>query len=288
MVLQAGQVSLSPIQWESVSSGTHKCTLERVPRCRVASATAELQKQVDRAVESKDYELAASLQRKLDSAEPAAPVETDVWRKAYLQQLPSVVTWICSLPRGLRLAYGAGCCPSATEARHITGENCCTIAKGTWSKIVAAEEEARADQLQAAESLVKQILTRAAYLGHCKVGISPIAIQSGGPTLYTWTVHQEMAPALFTTRSRWEGRGNGGRDNGSSEPATEPGGYGSLSFPFQRDVVAKSAMSTSRWKGRDSEPYPPGSDATAKMQMWLHLFSMLLKGRSYILRREKG
>ena len=41
-------------------------TLERVPRPRVTGSTAQLQKQLEQAVESMDYELAASIKRKPD------------------------------------------------------------------------------------------------------------------------------------------------------------------------------------------------------------------------------
>lgn len=198
--LHSGRVSLSPIDWESVMSGTHNCTFERVPRLRVASAAAELQTKLDQAVESKDYELAASLKRKLESAEPSAPVAKEVWRETYLLHLPSVVTWLSSLPRKFQLA--AGRCPN--DAGQITGEDCRTLAMGAWSRIVAGEEEARAYQLTAAESLVKQILTRAAHLGHRKVVISPLdvdlrpSVSSDRHTcVATWTVHAEMAAAAF-------------------------------------------------------------------------------------------
>jgi hypothetical protein len=230
-VLRAGRIALSPVEWELVNGPTAQdhesrslnslgvppeavqgLTLERVPRPMVTGSTAELQKQLEQAVESKDYELAASLKRKIDSAESVSPVAEEVWkgpRRKKLPSLPSVVTWISS-PLHVRQPASGATCPAANEAGTITGEICRNVAIGVWSKIVAGENEARADELEAAELLVRQILMRAAHLGHRHVRLSALDIRgqnsqqrSDGsytmpcPNIVCWTVHQEMVAAAF-------------------------------------------------------------------------------------------
>jgi hypothetical protein len=188
----------------------------------VTGLTDELQKQLEQAVESKDYELAASIKRKIESAESVSPVAEEVWkrpRRKKLLSLPSVVTWISSPPHVRQPASGATC-PAANEAGLITGEICRNVAIGVWSKIVAGENEAKADKLEAAELLVRQILMRAAHLGHRHVRLSALDMRgqisqrrSDGstqkvtksqssctmpcPNTVCWTVHQEMGAAAF-------------------------------------------------------------------------------------------
>jgi hypothetical protein len=98
----------------------------------VTGSTAQLQKQLEQAVESKGYELAASLKRKIDSAESVSPVAEEVWkspRRKKLPSLPSVVTWISSPPHVRQPASGATC-PAVNEAGPITGEICRKVAIG--------------------------------------------------------------------------------------------------------------------------------------------------------------
>ncbi len=96
------------------------------------------------------------------------------------------------------------------EAGLITGEICRNVAIGVWSKIVAGENEAKADKLEAAELLVRQILMRASHLGHRHVRLSALDMRgqisqrrSNGsytmpcPNTVCWTVHQEMGAAAF-------------------------------------------------------------------------------------------
>ncbi len=140
-MLHAGRIALSPVEWELVNGeptpqdlesrsltslgvppeSVQGLTLERVPRPRVTGLTAKLQKQMEQAVESKDYELAASIKRKIESAEFVSPVAEEVWkrpRRKKLLSLPSVVTWISSPPHVRQPASGATC-PAANEARHV-------------------------------------------------------------------------------------------------------------------------------------------------------------------------
>ena len=137
MVLQAGRVSQSPIQWESVSSDTQNYTRDCVPlhKLHVLQKLQKLQKELDQAVESKDYRLAACLKQKLESAEREAPVEKEVERKAFGPGLSRVVNpWLSS---DLYPWF-------STLDGQITGEDCRTIAMGTWNRTVAGVSDWRA------------------------------------------------------------------------------------------------------------------------------------------------
>ena len=243
MVLQAGRVSQSPIQWESVSSDTQNYTRDCVPlhKLHVLQKLQKLQKELDQAVESKDYRLAACLKQKLESAEREAPVEKEVERKAFGPGLSRVVNpWLSS---DLYPWF-------STLDGQITGEDCRTIAMGTWNRTVAGEEEARADQLKAAESLVQHILMRAAHLGHRKVVISPFDIHHRPNNLQTWTVHQEMAPAVFLAAASQQGEDDSSssrtvRDDSQRNEAAEAANSQSASDEsadtFEEAVVAEAA-----------------------------------------------
>ena len=192
-------------------------------------------------MESKDYRLAACLKQKLESAEQEAPVEKEVERKAFVPGLSRVVNpWLSS---DLYPWF-------STLDGQITGEDCRTIAMGMWNRTVAGEEEARADQLKAAESLVQHILMRAAHLGHRKVVISPFDIHHRPNNLQTWTVHQEMAPAVFLSAASQQGEDDSSssrtvRDDSQRNEAAEAANSQSASDEsadtFEEAVVAEAA-----------------------------------------------
>ena len=165
--LRAGRVAISPIAWESLNGA-----LERVPRTRSTEATEKLQQKLDQAVEAKDYELASALKREMESDTSA--VADEVWRSSTTAHLTD--------PIGSAAA---------------TADNCRDMTRATWNKMVEGEAAARSNELTLVEMMVKQILVRAASLGHWRVSFFAEDTSDHARSRSTWQVHDEMARAAF-------------------------------------------------------------------------------------------
>jgi len=159
-VLHRGQVAAAPVPWEKKKftailregAATRSNTFERVARSNeTGSALAAMQARVKEAVDREDYKRAASLQQEMGRSHlvDTTDVADEVW-------------------------HGATHPLATNETSNVTADVLHEIALAAWGNVVQGESSARTGQLDEAEALVKQVLARAAHLGHGRVSLAPI------------------------------------------------------------------------------------------------------------------
>ena len=192
-VLHGGQVAAAPVPWEKkqfaailrdgagTTSNTFERanTFERVARSNeTGSALAAMKTRIKEAADREDFKRADSLKQEMSRSRlvDTADVADDVW-------------------------LGATPPLAANETINMTAGAMHDIVLAAWGNLVQGEASAKSRQLDQAEALVKQIVFRAAHLGHRRVSFAAFEETSGAEDTYTWTIRREMVGAAFVARA---------------------------------------------------------------------------------------
>ncbi len=86
-------------------------------------------------MESKDYELAASLKRKIDSAESVSPVAEEVWKSPRRKKLPSLPSWrMAATQDGGPLPLSTLFVFQQNDGQERTLQRLCQNTRGAWMR----------------------------------------------------------------------------------------------------------------------------------------------------------